>query len=279
MTKKLLYLFSAVSISANAQIAGPNDPTAATNLMCSFAYSSTVGYTPAGNVFASDNTYAMATHCDCCDQNTQCLSVNHFNFAIPTGATINGIVLDVEKKRSFGTGGSVVDNGVQLMKAGVNVGTNKMDVVSDWPTTDTYVSYGSPTDLWGTTWTPTDINAVGFGAAIASISYFCGSTAVTSIDHVRITVYYTSTTGVQELTGSDGNAFAYPIPATSGNRITFAKLSALEEFNLTDASGKEIFKGASADNSIVLPELAEGIYFVQIKTKDGAYKSTIAISR
>ncbi len=263
--KKLLLIISIFTTTISlAQISVTSSPTATTNTMCAFAYSSTVGYAPAGNVTASDNVYATATHCDCCDQNTQCLTVSDFGFAIPVGAVIDGIVLEVEKKRSSGIGGVVVDNGVQLTKAGVTTGANKMDTSTDWPTVDTYVSYGSPTDLWGTTWTPGEVNAAGFGAAFASISYVCGSTVVTSIDHMRITVYYTTTTGISQTAKGNGKIIPYPNPVVSGNTITFSNMTQIEQITITDILGKEQFKGSSDKNTIVLPKMNSGVYFYNI---------------
>ncbi|HLC83772.1 MAG TPA: hypothetical protein VJI69_08070, partial [Bacteroidia bacterium] len=176
--KKLLLLISVFATTiSQAQTSVTNSPITATNTMCAFAYSSTVGYLPATNVTASDNVYATATHCDCCDQNTQCLTVSDFGFAIPVGAVIDGIVLEVEKRRNAGgSSGIVEDNGLQIMKGGLLVGPNKSQYGVDWPLTDTYVTYGSSTDLWGTTWTAADINASNFGVSLASISYVCGAT-------------------------------------------------------------------------------------------------------
>src|SRR5207237_728468 len=56
---------------------------------------------------------------------------------------------------------------------------------------DTFVAYGSSLDLWSDTWTASDINTSGFGAALAAQQTSGGSTARTgSVDSVRITVSY-----------------------------------------------------------------------------------------
>lgn len=275
--KKLLLLISLFAATTSQAQTAINSPASATNTMCAFAYSSSVGYTPAGNVTASDNVYATAVHCDCCDQNTQCLTVSDFGFAIPAGAVINGIVLEVEKKRSAGIGGVVVDNGVQLMKAGATTGANKMDTSTDWPTIDTYVSYGSPTDLWGTTWTPAEVNASGFGAAFASISYVCGSTIVTSIDQMRITVYYTTATGISQTAKGGENIVSYPNPVVSGNSITFSSITKIEQITITDILGKEQFKGSSDKNTIVLPKMNSGVYFYSIVNDGKNYTGKITV--
>jgi hypothetical protein len=269
--KKLLLIISVfITTIAQAQTSATNSPFSATNTMCTFAYSSSVGYSPAGNVTASDNVYATAVHCDCCDQNTQCLTVSDFGFAIPAGAVIDGIVLEVEKKRNAGGSGIVEDNGLQIMKGGILTGPNKSQYGVDWPSTDTYVSYGSATDLWGTTWTPADINASNFGVSLASISYVCGATITTRIDHVRMTVYYSTATGISGKAEGNGKIIAFPNPVVSGNSITFGNITKIEQIVITDILGKEQFKGSSDMNTIVLPKMSSGVYFYRI-VNDGNY--------
>lgn len=277
--KKLLLLISVFATTiSQAQTSVTNSPVSVTNTMCAFSYSSAVGYTPAVNVTASDNVYATAVHCNCCDQNTQCLTVSDFGFAIPAGATINGIVLEVEKKRTAGgTSGIVEDNGLQIMKGGVLVGPNKSQYGIDWPLTDTYVTYGTSTDLWGTTWTPAEINASDFGVSLASISYVCGATITTSIDHVRMTVYYTTTTGISGKADSDGNTAVFPNPVVSGSSITFNNITKIEQVIFTDILGKEIFKSSSDSNTITLPKMNSGVYFYSLLTNGKIVTGKISV--
>ena len=56
---------------------------------------------------------------------------------------------------------------------------------------DTYTSYGSPTDLWGVTWTSDQINAKGFGVVIAAQNEAGGLSDTSYVDSMRINVYYT----------------------------------------------------------------------------------------
>ncbi len=276
--KKLLLQISVFATTISFAQTATNSPGSATNTMCAFAYSSTVGYSPLANVLASDNVYAFVTHCDCCDQNTQCLTVSDFGFAIPAGAVIDGIVLDVEKRRTpGGSSGIVEDNGLQIMKGGVLVGPNKSQYGIDWPLTDTYVSYGSSTDLWGTTWTPADINASDFGVSLASISYICGASVTTGIDHVRMTVYYSTATGISEKAEGSGRILSYPNPVVSGNSITFINITKIEQITITDILGKELFKGSSDKNTVVLPKMNSGVYFYSIVNDGTNYTGKITV--
>lgn len=78
------------------------------------------------------------------------------------------------------------DNSVRLYKAGTATGNDKAQLLTDWTVnTDTYVSYGGATDLWGTTWSYSDINNSGFGAGISAIV----QNATLRVDHMRISIY------------------------------------------------------------------------------------------
>ena len=91
-----------------------------------------------------------------------------------------------------GSAGALSDHTVQLLKAGTPVGTNKA-TASNWSTTSSTVTYGSTSDLWGTTWLPADLNASNFGLRFAADSSGAAS-ATASLDWVTIQVTYNDDT-------------------------------------------------------------------------------------
>lgn len=68
---------------------------------------------------------------------------------------------------SLGCNDFVKDSSIKIVKGNIISGTNKA-TGAPWPTPETYVTYGSIVDLWGLSWTPTDINSSTFGVAIAA---------------------------------------------------------------------------------------------------------------
>ena len=124
-------------------------------------------------------------------------------------------------------GDGIIDNVISLVKGGVVFGDNKARAnTSIWPTSDTYISYGSSSDSWGVSLSGSDINDTTFGVVISAkgktkgdISHYLkvtnfGFSIPTNatvdgidigvemkelitpniyalVDHVRITVYYT----------------------------------------------------------------------------------------
>jgi MSHA biogenesis protein MshQ len=77
-----------------------------------------------------------------------------------------------------------------LVKAGAASGTNGAGATT-YTTSDVVAVHGSPSDLWGTTWTPAQINAVNFGAVFtATKPDSTGAAHVITVDHIQITVHY-----------------------------------------------------------------------------------------
>ena len=136
-----------------------------------------------GNITADDNADASSLNFDS-DEIQYHLRSSSYGFTIPGGATIDGIEVQVERLNS---GGTASDNEARLAKAGVMVGADR-SAAGNWPTTRTVETYGSPTDLWGTTWTPAEVNAAGFGFSIQALATNASSVFV---DYHRIIVYYT----------------------------------------------------------------------------------------
>ena len=116
------------------------------------------------------------------------LKATNFGFSIPTGVTINGILVEIEEVSDDGTAD---DNEVKIIKSDGTLGTqNKAVGGSSFPSNPTYISYGSSSDLWGETWTAEDINDVDFGTVISAIG--AGNA---NVDHIRITVTYVPAAG------------------------------------------------------------------------------------
>lgn len=160
---------------------GPNSPTSLAN----DASIGTLAWASPQAAAASDNVYATAVNQSVTTVTTNLLKATGFGFSIPPDAIVEGIVVEVERK-AFGGASVVSDNRVSLYKADVLQATNKA-AAGAWPTTDTYATYGSATDLWGDTWTAADINDPRFGVGISAN---VAQSIIAYIDHIRITVYY-----------------------------------------------------------------------------------------
>lgn len=166
---------------ASATTAGPNFPASATD----DSSTGTSTWATPGSATASDDTYTSVTLVP--SEVSHYLKATNFGFSIPGGATINGITVEWEVQGT--TGLNDKDNAARIVKAGVIGSTDRSNATS-WTSSDVFLSHGGPADLWGTTWTPADINASNFGAALSVVGD-PGSPTIALVDSVRITVTYT----------------------------------------------------------------------------------------
>lgn len=151
----------------------------------------TIAWANPGNITADDGTNAVAAGMNNSEISHYLVSSSH-GFSIPAGATIDGIVVEVDRHQ--GATQSMADHRLRIVKGGTIGATDRADTGTIWPTTPTTVSYGSSSDLWGETWTVSDINASNFGVALASIQP-SGSPVQARVDFIRITVHYTEASG------------------------------------------------------------------------------------
>ena len=110
--------------------------------------------------------------------NSDALQSTVFVYAIPLTSGIAGITTTF---KAFSSAATTLT--VQMLKAGVPVGIPKTQILTTTPTTYTL---GTPTDFWGTSWLPADINNVDFG-----YQFTASGTGNTQVQNARTTVYIT----------------------------------------------------------------------------------------
>ena len=142
---------------------GPNFPGAVGNGGSGTVWSPSSG-TLVNAINADGGATAISSYSGSGNASSQNLLATNFGFAIPSGASIKGISVDINRYRdgtpgsagffgSAGTVGDIQDNNVQLIVGGSATGTNKA-IGGNWSTTtSTIASYGSTIDTWGTSLT------------------------------------------------------------------------------------------------------------------------------
>jgi len=137
-----------------------------------------------------------------------------YTFALPSNVTVTGITVSFNKYATTTNPSNFVkDFAVNLTVGGVTVGSNLANP-NNWSSTSTSFTYGGSTNLWGTSWTPAQVNASTFGVVIQSQNsnvVLGGSTA--NVQDVRVTVNYTTPGGVS------GNASATVQLALNGSAV------------------------------------------------------------
>ena len=145
-----------------------------------------------GNAVSSDNSRSTASALlTLLNGDTHYLKVTGFGISIPSLATITGIKVEIEKSATgINVFATVKDKEIKLVKGNVPVGDNKA-LSSSWNGSEDYDSYGDTTDTWGTTWSPTEVNASDFGVVVsAKIVGLLSLLPSARIDHIRVTVFY-----------------------------------------------------------------------------------------
>lgn len=120
------------------------------------------------------------------------LRASNFGFAIPAGAIIQGILVNIKRSAS---NNYVKDAQVKLVNASGTISGDNKALASNWSGSNLVFSYGSSLDLWGLTLTPADINDSDFGCVLA-VTLTSGSNAAAYVDHIEIVIYYSSLTTI-----------------------------------------------------------------------------------
>ena len=148
-----------------------------------------VAWTSPGNITASDDSYA-SVDLTLTNTTSQALQATNFGFGIPPHATIDGILCTFERKASAES--VIRDNHVYLIYSNNLLGDNKVSAPAYWLTTEGDVTFGSPSDQWGATLTPSIVNDSSFGVLIDAQYYSAyAGTETAYVDRIYITVYYT----------------------------------------------------------------------------------------
>jgi hypothetical protein len=178
----LVFICSAIPLTLFATTVGPTiaGTGADDSSLGTFVWNSP------GNITADDGSEAQSQAT--AGGTTTYLRASNFGFTIPAGATINGITAVIERRSALSTQ-EAKDQEVKIVKADGTRGTTNKAIATVYPTTATTQSYGGAADLWGETWTATDINDSDFGFVLMCQRH--DSSGVMYVDYMSITIDYT----------------------------------------------------------------------------------------
>jgi len=103
---------------------------------------------------------------------------------IPSGATVNGIIVEIQISEE--TGLQVTRDFTAYVLKGATLSTPVVEMSSIGT-----LAFGNATDLWGLSWTAADINASDFGVKVLIDNG--GNDVTWGIDYINTTIYYTYT--------------------------------------------------------------------------------------
>lgn len=119
------------------------------------------------------------------------LNVTSFPIRLPAGASVRGIAFTVDRSADDD---NASDQSVRVLRGGEPIGIDRGSP-EPWPQTFTPMTYGGPTDTWGASWSPADVEAADFGIEITPQYLLSTGNDSVDIDSVGVTVYYGGTPG------------------------------------------------------------------------------------
>jgi hypothetical protein len=149
-------------------------------------------WTSTDNVMADDGAYANAGYTGAGSALTYFIKASNFGFAIPAGSRIDGIEVSIERKASHNGASQYVNDAVVLLNCSGGDSSDKADLSTKYPTSDTPRNYGGATDKWTRTWTTAEINASSFALYFACAIVANSVMVNVWVDYVVVTVYYSN---------------------------------------------------------------------------------------
>ena len=204
---------------------GPRDP----GTMADDNTIGTLAWANPDNAKLSDNNYTNIAF-TAPAATSHYLKATNFGFSIPTGATIDGVLVEIENVHSGGSG-TVQWDEIKIVKGGSIGAENK--ATGNVNSVKAYTSFGAVDSLWSETWEDSDINSATFGVVI-STSSLEDAQKDPFIDHIRITVYYTEAAGGTNMQVNIGDVWK-PIEAAQINIGDTWKAVAGMQINIGDA--------------------------------------------
>lgn len=149
-------------------------------------------WTDAGFITANDASNARVTVSGTTNP-TEYLKGTNCGLSVPSGATIDGIevVIECNDNASFDT----IFDRVRIVKADGSIGTTDKSTGASLASTPTTYTFGGASDLWGESWTDTDVNDIDFGVVFSFLANNGSNFIFALVDYISINVYYTEAAG------------------------------------------------------------------------------------
>lgn len=123
------------------------------------------------------------------------LFATSFGFSLPSDSSVQGIRVAIGHLANVAT---LRDSAVRLLKAGVVTGSSEA-LGAAWPELLASTDYGGASDLWDSTWAPSDVNGGGFGVGFAAVNTDALVPGIATAQDISIRVDYAlSQTGPTE---------------------------------------------------------------------------------
>lgn len=179
MIRAIVFLFvsslAGISFSASTNATLPGSGTNEVG-------TGTVAWSNPERITADDGSYA--TFSMPFEDSSNYLVASNFSFTptVPSSKQITGLIVEFEKSATSGLGADET----LIFNVGSSSSTNKANVGSDWPGSDTIATYGSATDNWGISLTGSDLTNLKLKLSVVPT----GISFAGAVDFIQVTVFY-----------------------------------------------------------------------------------------
>lgn len=163
---------------ASASVAGPSNPSTAAD----DASSGDIAWSNPGNVLASDSARAAAS-LYAARPMSHVLVASGFGLNVPSGEVIDGVTVTIQ--RFQGSASSLQDQFVGLTTGGTNEAQ-----ASAWPTAEATATYGGPTDTFGQSLTPAQVDDPTFGVRLQAVLPAGAPNSAARVNNIQVAVTY-----------------------------------------------------------------------------------------
>lgn len=164
-----------------------------------------IDWTAPNNAATSNNLYATFNDSTGSVLNSKLLYASGFGFTLDSEQVIDGIRLVVERRAT----GVITDETISLAYpdgTSFAIITPGREVGSNWPASDGTQAYGGTSDIWGRSWTVSEINDSDFGAVVSAESTSALDTG--QVDAITVTVYSHTVANITPTGGAVGGGSA-----------------------------------------------------------------------
>ena len=232
---------------------GPYNPGTVVNTSSGDPAGSTVNWTSVVNAKTSDNNYAVVNLSSDSSYSVY-MKASNFNFNIPSGSSIQGITVSIERKADYNN--YVSDKYVQIIKSDGSIGTvNNANTLTQWDSNDEIVTYGGTSNLWGETWTYSDINDTDFGVALSVREVGSSLNREAMVDSFTITVSYTAPNTPTPIPTNTTTPIPTktPVPAKKPTPVPTSIPTSTPVPIITETLTPDILEGISTTQPVKLP--------------------------
>jgi hypothetical protein len=166
-----------------------------------------------GNILTPDLQYAWVQAYGS-EMTSKYAVADGFGFSIPSDMAITGIQVSLKGYSYTPRGGSTVER--CYIEKGGEISESQCRIVNFGPSSS-WVTVGGPTDRWGLSWRPSDINSNNFGAGLMAVLSPSQNAVRVYLDCIKIAVYYI----LDPVPTIDNPLDAYYYEGTTGHSITW----------------------------------------------------------